>query len=187
MRGTPPVAVLREGSGVAAKPADSEPPAVETRQRFARPLAGSFAASGVLLARELGPGGRGELAAALLWPGLLAMIGSFGVFQATTYYAASATAMVRSLITTAVALAIAEAAVMVAVGAAVIPIALGHYGDPTLRAAYIYLAYIPINLVALFLMAVLNGLQRFGWFQALRVAVIVTPALALVTFAISTT
>ena len=35
--------------------------------------------TGILLARTLGPGGRGELAALLLWPSMLVLVGSLGV------------------------------------------------------------------------------------------------------------
>jgi len=40
----------------------------------------------VLLARWLGPEGRGALAAAFLWPGLLTYLGSMGLIVATIYF-----------------------------------------------------------------------------------------------------
>src|SRR2546428_10611264 len=42
----------------------------------------------VLLSRWLGPQGRGELAAAMLWPSLLTYLSSMGLIQAITYYSA---------------------------------------------------------------------------------------------------
>lgn len=45
--------------------------------------------SGIQLARGLGPQGRGEVAAALLWPGLLIYLGSLGLFQAVVVFAAN--------------------------------------------------------------------------------------------------
>ena len=35
--------------------------------------------TGIVLARTLGPAGRGELAAVMLWPSILAAVGSLGV------------------------------------------------------------------------------------------------------------
>jgi hypothetical protein len=69
------------------------------RWRFTRgPLFASFGASsaiqlaniatGVLLARLLGPHDRGEFAAVILWPSILAAVGSLGVPDATTFYTA---------------------------------------------------------------------------------------------------
>jgi O-antigen/teichoic acid export membrane protein len=43
--------------------------------------------SGITLARSLGPEGRGELAIALLWPGILVLFGDFGLGFAFSYYA----------------------------------------------------------------------------------------------------
>src|SRR5579862_1864553 len=44
--------------------------------------------SGVTLARSLGPAGRGELAAALLWPNILMLFGEMGLGFAFAYYVA---------------------------------------------------------------------------------------------------
>ncbi len=147
-----------------------------------RPVTLSFAASaaiqglnvltGVLLARTLGPHGRGELAAALLWPAVIGAVGSLGVFEATTFHAARRTAPEGTLLGTALALALAQSALCVAAGILIVPRVLAQYDAETLRATYILLAWIPLNLVALTLMSLLNGMQRFGQFHALRLAVI---------------
>jgi O-antigen/teichoic acid export membrane protein len=146
-----------------------------------RPLTFSFTASiaiqamnvmtGIALARILGPHGRGELAAVLLWPTLIAAIGSLGVIEATTFHAARATTAPGTLLGSALALALVQSVVCVAVGAAILPLVLAHYDPAALRAGYIFMAFIPVNLVTLSLMAVLNGLQRFAQFHALRLLV----------------
>src|SRR5258705_110334 len=41
-----------------------------------------------LLSRWLGPGGRGESAAAMLWPTMLVYLSSMGLIMATLYFAA---------------------------------------------------------------------------------------------------
>jgi len=147
-----------------------------------RPLTLSFGASvavqamnvltGVLLARTLGPHGRGDLAAVILWPSAIASIGGLGVAEATTFYLARQAESLASVLGTSLALAVAQSAICVCVGAALTPVVLSHFGDDTVRAAYVFLAFIPANLITLTLMSALNGLQRFGEFQALRLSVI---------------
>lgn len=68
------------------------------RQWLLGPLAGTVACniglsaagllSGVVLARYLGPDARGELAAAILWPNLLLIVGDLGLGFAFAYYIA---------------------------------------------------------------------------------------------------
>ena len=147
-----------------------------------RPLTLSFGSSvviqginvltGMALARSLGPHGRGELAAVLLWPTVLAAIGSMGVIEAITYHAARSTTAAGTLAGSGLMIAIAQSAACVAIGAAMLPLVLAHFSDGTVRTAYLFLAFIPVNLVALTLMAMLNGLQRFVEFHILRLLVV---------------
>jgi O-antigen/teichoic acid export membrane protein len=157
------------------------------------PLGLSFASStaiqlinvltGVLLARTLGPFGRGELAALLLWPTILAAVGSLGVMDAATYYSARATGGTGTIIASALALGIAESIVLVAGGVLLLPLVLSHYDQQVLHAAYVFLAFIPINILTLTLAGVINGLHRFGWFQTLRFLVVGATACGLVLLA----
>jgi O-antigen/teichoic acid export membrane protein len=145
-----------------------------------RPLVGSFLTTGVIqllqavigvaLARELGPEERGELAAAILWPTLLTTIGSLGITQAATYYAARATrigVVVGSVLAIVAALSVA----LVAIGLLVVPLVLGGQEPEVVDTARIFLViYVPLNLLGMSMMSLLNGLHRFGWFQGLRLA-----------------
>ena len=148
-----------------------------------RPLTLSFGSSvviqginvltGMALARSLGPHGRGELAAVLLWPNVLAAIGSLGVIEAITFHTARSTAAAGTLAGSGLLIATAQSAACVGIGAATLPLVFMHYGAGTMRTAYFFLAFIPANLLTLTLMAVLNGLQRFAEFHALRLLSIV--------------
>jgi len=156
-------------------------------------LAASFATSGaiqalnlitgVLLARHLGPSGRGELAAILIWPGLLVTVGSLGVYDSITYHTARRTAPVRAIVGTTAALWVVQSAVVVAVGAALVPLVLGHYGRNATYLALLYLAHVPFFLVISYVMSLLQGLQQFGAFQALRVSYIILSVSGIVLFA----
>lgn len=164
------------------------------RDALRGPLAGSFATSaaiqginaltGVLLARSLGPSGRGELAAILLWPGLFVTVGSLGVGDAIVYHVARRNAPVQTVVGTATVFWAIQSAVVVAVGVGIVPIALGHYGPRATDFGLLYLAYTPIFLAIAYAMSVLQGLQRFGSFQALRVGLIVVTAAGLVSLAL---
>ena len=161
------------------------PAAIEARAPGSarRPLTLSFGSAvviqginvltGMALARSLGPHGRGELAAVLLWPTVLAAIGNLGVIEAITFHAARSTSTAGTLAGSGLAIAIAQSAACVAIGAAMLPLVLTHYGAGTVRASYLFLAFIPANLITLTLMAVLNGLQRFVEFHILRLLVAV--------------
>lgn len=160
-----------------------------------RPLATSFAASaliqpiniltGVLLARVLGPQARGELAAVLLWPSILIAVGSLGALDAAAYYGARGKTDRRTLVGTTLVIGLAQSVLLAGVGAAIVTFALDDYSDSTTRTAYLMLAYIPLNLIALYLMWLLNGFQRFAWFQILRLTTIGAAAVALVGLALS--
>lgn len=128
--------------------------------------------TGILLARALGPHGRGELTAVVLWPVLLATVGSLGVSEAATYYAARRTASPGTLIGTILALGAAQSAVLVLIGVIVVPTVLSNHSTSTVNSARLFLTVIPLTLLNLYLMGLLNGLQRHGWFQALRLLVI---------------
>jgi O-antigen/teichoic acid export membrane protein len=128
--------------------------------------------TGILLARALGPQGRGELTAVLLWPLLLAAVGSLGVTESATYYAARSATPPGTLLGTILALGAAQSAVLVSIGAVVVPAVLSSHSTSTVNSARLFLTVIPFSLLNLYLMGLLNGLQRYGWFQALRLLVI---------------
>ena len=172
-----------------------EPTQPAARMRLRRALGISVTASlliqalniltGVLLARELGPSGRGELAAAILWPSLLASVGSLGVTEATTVYTARRGSSTGTLTGTMLGLAAIQSIVLLPLGYVVVTAVLSHHGDRTLDAAVLYLPYVPISLLTMILMAVLNGLQRFREFHVLRVSLNVAIAIGLVAIALA--
>jgi len=128
--------------------------------------------TGVLLARALGAEGRGELAAVIIWPSVLAGVGSLGLADAATFHAARRTAAATVVVGSAVALAVIQSLALVAVGGLIVPLALSGYDGEASRAALLYLLFIPLNLLTLALLGVLNGLERFRAFNALRLLVI---------------
>jgi O-antigen/teichoic acid export membrane protein len=128
--------------------------------------------TGILLARALGPSGRGELTAVLLWPLALSIVGSLGVSEAATYYAARGRASTGTLLGTTMAVGLLQSLVLAVLGFVILPFVLSGHGAGMINSARLFLAVIPLSLVTLSLMGLLNGLQRFAAFHCLRVLVI---------------
>jgi O-antigen/teichoic acid export membrane protein len=150
--------------------------------RATRPLSVSFASStgiqalnvltGVLLARTLGPHGRGELAALVLWPTILAAVGNLGVMDAVTYYSARSKTSIGTIVGSSLVLGLCQSALLITIGVLVFPVVLFHYNQHVLHTAYLFLAFVPINILTLNLAGALNGLHRFLWFQTVRLIVV---------------
>lgn len=154
-----------------------------------RAMAGSFATTaviqvmqaliGVLLARELGPDLRGELAAVILIPTLIAAIGSLGIFQAVTARTAR-TDSLGTVVGTALVIVAVESVALIGIGLLLIPLILGDHDPGSIDDARVFLvASVPIYLVGTTMISALNGMHRFVWFQALRIAQIAVLALLL--------
>lgn len=142
-------------------------------------------ATGILLARELGPELRGALAAAMVWPVLVGGLGVLGLMEALSYHTARSEIRHGELVGSALALAMVVSAAATGVAAVAISLALDNQGSATVHMAYIYLAYIPINIFTLVLSGYVNGRQRFDWFQVLRIVVIAGSAIGLAVLALT--
>src|SRR5712691_7326914 len=94
--------------------------------------------SGTLLARLLGPTGRGELAAVLLWPGILTVVGSVGLTDAMVYVTAREPGRQRAVFATGALIALVQSAALMIAGHFLLPLVLGHFGAETTRAANLY-------------------------------------------------
>lgn len=149
-----------------------------------RPLSGSFGAAALfqacgmlialVLARGLAPAGRGAVAAAVLWPTVLVIVGSAGIPDALTYHVARRAAPLGRIVATAAAVALVQGVALLAAGMAAVSLLSGWRGA-TLDAAYLCLACVPLILLSGSFANVLQGSNRFGAYQAVR---IVQPAAA---------
>ena len=143
------------------------------------------AISGIVLARILGPTGRGELAVVMLWPILLLTIGMLGVTDSITYHAARTLAPLKALVGTSLAMGLAQGVAIVAVGLVAVPLILAKYSPDVVRDCVLFLGVIPIQLIWLYMISVLNGVNRFTAFNVLRVAPIALAAAELIGLAIA--
>lgn len=133
-------------------------------------LAGLGLISGVLTARLLAPAGKGELTAALLWPGLFQAFANFGMRHAVVYYAGSREDVLHALAGVIAALATVTGGVAAVIGVWLIPDILAGYSPETIFATQLLFAWLPGALLGGNALAVMQGQGRFPPWNALRVS-----------------
>lgn len=121
----------------------------------------------VLLARLLGPEGRGELALVLLYPVLALGLAGLALNDAVVYRAARALPP-RRLAPPALLLALGIGAAVAAAGALAAPLLLAGHADGVRRSGALYFLMVPAGLVALHLGAVFQGRLEYGVWNAVR-------------------
>ena len=119
---------------------------------------------GILVARLLGPAGRGQFAAAILWPGLFAAMGGMGVSVALARRAGRAHDLAR-VIRTGLALTLLTGTVVAVLCAAAIPWLLPGNDTVVRNAAYVFVPFIIFNQVSLAMIAIDQGA---GWFAQMN-------------------
>lgn len=131
--------------------------------------------SGIQLARGLGPQGRGEVAAALLWPGLLIYLGSLGLSQAVVVFAANTADRdrVSQVLSTATSIGLGLGTLVVLVGLVLIPLCLRSQSADVVRASRMFLPTIPAGILSGIVVATLQGRSSFVRLNLVR---LVTPA-----------
>jgi len=134
-------------------------------------------ASSVILARALGPAGRGEYALIVLIPALLQFVGGFGLEPSVTYLVAKRKDEARAIAFTLVIASLALGLLLIGVYAAVsaLPAYLRYLQtaavDPSL--VWIVIAILPVTLAAQSLVAAILGLERY---RTYNLATLITPA-----------
>jgi O-antigen/teichoic acid export membrane protein len=124
--------------------------------------------AGVVLARTLGPYGRGLYALALVAPSAITLVANLGISQALTYHLARKTYRVEQLIGQAIALAVILGGVAALLLVAVTAVA-GKWILPgvALNLVLIAAASIPLALFFYFSLSFEQGLEKFIGFNAL--------------------
>lgn len=157
------------------------PPADATRLRLA--TAGSVATglasqaalmvSGPLLARMLGLDGRGYLASLVLWPALIAQLGSLGLPLAVIYHIAQERAIAARVARAVLWFGVPQTVLLTALHATVLLVVL-HGESASIRVAgAVTLAAVPASLAQQYGLAMLQGEQRFSAFNVLRLLPVV--------------
>ena len=122
----------------------------------------------IQLARWLGPAGRGEVAAALLWPMMLAFLANFGLLVAIIYHAAQQDARPGAVFWTSAALGAVQGALAVGIGWIAIPWLLDSQRPEVIRAARVFLLVVPVSLITQYGQSTLQARHHFGSFNLNR-------------------
>jgi O-antigen/teichoic acid export membrane protein len=127
------------------------------------------AASTVVVARSLGPGGRGSVAVAYSLVVLLVQFGSLGLVSANPYFVARDASTRSAIVTNSVWLAGVLGAALVGVGILIKLVTPGLVQGLTNEELAIALVGIPAALAASFLQSILLGLGRMVAYNAVEV------------------
>lgn len=125
-------------------------------------------ATGVLIARGLGPHGRGEQAAMVMWPQFLAGILTLGIPSALLYNMKRHPGEARGLFSAALILSAVLGTLAAIAGAVILPFYLTQYSPAVVRVAQGLMAVTPTTLVAFVLMAALQAREEFSVYNRVR-------------------
>ncbi|GMQ78948.1 MAG: lipopolysaccharide biosynthesis protein [Anaerolineae bacterium] len=124
--------------------------------------------TGALLARLLGPEGRGQLAAIQLWGLYLISLGHLGVPSALVFYTGRQANNAGSFITSAWAIMLPLSLLWIVAGWLILPLLLENKGEEIVAYASLFLLILPIAYVNRASMA-FQGLKRFSTWSFFRI------------------
>lgn len=140
------------------------------------------AGTGILTARILGPAGRGELAAMILWPLFVASVTTLGVPSSLIYHLRHRPDDREHLVTNGFAMAALMGTVAAVVAALVLPWWLREYSPGVIQAAQWFLITVPICSVTLAGRAVLEAAHDFSASNAIQILMPLATLVALLAF-----
>lgn len=124
--------------------------------------------TGVIIARSLGPNGRGSLAAVLTAPQVLGWIFALGSGTAASFYLSRDPTAGAKLLATWLVLLIPVGALAIIAGEAILPLLLSAQPDATLRLARLYMPSITLVLLSDVAFGLLLGDQDFLYLNLLK-------------------
>lgn len=125
-------------------------------------------ANSIMLSRWLGPTGRGEVAAAMLWPVLLAYLSSMGIIVSSMYFSSLPDSRPQIVFNNAIVLGLIFSAIVLPLGYFALPLLLKSQTADVVNASRFYLLIIPLTMIAQFGLGVLQGLLRMKAHNWLR-------------------
>ena len=125
-------------------------------------------ANSVLLSRWLGPVGRGEVAAAMLWPGLLVYLSSLGLIQSCMYFSALPDAKPQKVWGNASLMGLVQSTLTVCAGFVLMPWLLKSQTVEVINASRMFLLMVPLSLLTQYGGSVLQGRLQIALFNFMR-------------------
>ena len=140
------------------------------------------AGTGILTARELRPWGRGELAAMILWPLLVASVTTLGVPSSLIYFLRHRPEERDRLVTNGIIMSVILGSAAAIVTTAILPLCLHEYAPSIVHAAQWFLITVPICSVTLTGRAVLEAAHDFSASNAIQILTPLATLIVLVVF-----
>src|SRR5438045_989425 len=129
-------------------------------------IVAATAATGVAMARLLGPVGRGQLTLIILWPMVLCWLMMIGFPQAFAFYAGRNPGRTGGLTKLALCVAAAQGTVVLILAAALLPVILRGQGREVVRLAELFSLAIPLDICGAYLLGIVQGI---GWLRTWNV------------------
>lgn len=123
--------------------------------------------SGLLTPRLLGPQGRGELAAATIWPITIIFLTSFGLERATIFFSGKYREGPSAIFSACAFLGGCQTLLAILIGVTLIPIALRHSGAEAVRWGLIFMLGAPIIRLDSLQGSLLMGALKTRWYNLL--------------------
>ena len=117
--------------------------------------------TGTITARALGPQGKGELQAIIMWPQILAYMSSIGMASANIYFMAREPENRSSLLVNAFCASIVFGLIGILVGEFIVPRLLTEYSQHVVFLLRVFLFFVPLLLFSNLLTGVFQGCQSF--------------------------
>jgi O-antigen/teichoic acid export membrane protein len=124
--------------------------------------------SGVAAARLMGPQGRGELAALMLWPLVLVTLFSLGINQAIVFYTGQQRHGISEVFTASTLIGLIQSLCVVVVGLLVVPRALHGYSPEVRHLSLVFLFGTPFYMIGGYPANLLQGRLDFLSFNIIR-------------------
>jgi O-antigen/teichoic acid export membrane protein len=139
--------------------------------------------TGILVARWLGPEGRGELAVVISWASMLTYLGNLGMPVAFAYSAARKPELRHQLWGNGLLVAAVQWLVLGLIGWLLLPKVLASHGPSLVHLTVLYLwVYLPLNLLTLYANAIQQGSGHYARYNAVRLSVPIGYATLLLVF-----
>jgi O-antigen/teichoic acid export membrane protein len=142
------------------------------------------AVTGILLARLLGPEGKGDLSAITTWPGIFAWIISFSLALGNTYFLAQNFNLKDKLYTNSILAALVLSAVGFVILWFILPLLLANYPPNIVLTTQILSSSLFSGVLTDFLLGLLQARGCYGWIAGIRLFVFAGNLLVVVLFAL---
>jgi O-antigen/teichoic acid export membrane protein len=126
--------------------------------------------SGILVARSLGPAGRGDIAIVLILPAVATQVVCLGVPSAATYFIARAPTAWRVIFRHLPMIALIQAVIAGGVVLALNSYFLGDKAEPTRLSAWLVVGAVPLLIAQYYGLAVIQGFSDLRWWNIIRIA-----------------